>query len=277
MITVMERDKGKQNSRPRRILGDGLIALVALYTVYLILVMRYRTAVIVEKAGYMDVFRYEMAVCALFLLGALDLRFGFLTRFGGKPVRILGGIVRGGLAVFAVGILLMAAWVIGAGMKSSAGRADYVLVLGKALENGEPTRDLLYRLDAAEAYARENPEATILVTGGNAADGSGTEAEVMRSLLAERGIPAERILLEDKAVDTEENFRNVSAMIDPESSVVLITSDYHMLRASGLARAAGFSALQTLPTRSEPLFFGANVIWEVICETNGILKGKIRF
>ena len=261
----------------RRGLCDGLIVLVALYTVYLILVMRYRTGVIVEKAGYMDVFRYEMAICALLLLGTLDLRFGFLTRFDARLLRALGWIVRGGLAVFAVGILAMAAVVMGAGMKDSAGDAEVVLVLGKALENGEPTRDLLYRLDAAEAYAREHPKATILVTGGNAADGAATEAEVMCGLLIGRGIPAERILTEDQAVDTEANLRNAAQMIDPERPVLLVTSDYHMLRAAGLAETAGFSSLQCLPARSEPLFYGANVIWEVVCETNSLLTGKIRF
>ena len=60
-------------------------------------------------------------------------------------------------------------------------------MLGLALENGQPTKPLLLRLDTAENYLEENPDAKLVLTGGNADSSGKTEAEAMRELLAEKG------------------------------------------------------------------------------------------
>jgi uncharacterized SAM-binding protein YcdF (DUF218 family) len=55
-------------------------------------------------------------------------------------------------------------------------------------------------------------------------------------------------------------------MVDVSMPVLVVSSNYHMARALRNAREAGFSAAKGLPARSDPLWNGANVMWEVISE-----------
>lgn len=262
-----------QVSRARKIAGDILIALAAAFTVYLSIVMLYRIHSVVRKDTYRAVFRYELVICACFLLMAFDLRCGFLTRFRAKALRITGWFVRCAAGALAAVSLICAAIVIAAGFRQGNSDAPYAVVLGIALENDKPTKDLEYRLETAATFAASHPDSILVVTGGNAADGARTEAEVMKEILTELGIPEQRILVEDKAVDTAQNFANAAKMIDPNAPVVLITSNYHMFRAMQEAKKNSFSDLRPCPASSNAGFYGANVMWEVIGIYDSVLNG----
>ena len=54
--------------------------------------------------------------------------------------------------------------------------------------------------------------------------------------------------------------------IELDSPVVLITSGYHMDRSVRAARKAGFSKILRLPVSSDPLTYGASLIWETVME-----------
>lgn len=114
---------------------------------------------------------------------------------------------------------------------------------------------------------------TMLVTAisylfGNPDESGRTEAFVMQELLTERGVPAERMIPEDQAASTRENFRNTAQLIDPSRPVVFISSDCHRDRAVSMAKEAGFTQVMRLPAPSDPIRYGANVMWEVILEIN---------
>ena len=63
-------------------------------------------------------------------------------------------------------------------------------------------------------------------------------------------------------------------MLDPDAPVVLISSDYHMDRAAAMAEAAGFTRILRLPAPSEPLYYGANLMWEVVLDLNELISGS---
>ena len=90
----------------------------------------------------------------------------------------------------------------------------------------------------------------------------------MYDILAERGVPEDRMIQEDQAETTKENFRNTAQLVDPAQPVVLISSDYHMDRAVQTAKNAGFSNIMRLPAPSSFLSYGANVMYEVVLELN---------
>ena len=255
-----------------KIFGDVSLALAVVLTVYLVGVMLYRTSVIVEKGGYMGVFRWEMGICAALLLLALDLRFRIFSALRFPPLVWLPRIAL--LALCAV-VVALTAMVLAHMSDRPDAPAGHAVVLGVALEDGKPTREMLRRVETARDYAEQDPGAVLVVTGGNAAAGSASEADVMKELLMERGIGDTRILVEDRAVDTEQNFLNTAALIGPEQPIVLVTSGYHMLRALGLARHAGFEKVMGLSAPCGSLFLPANVVWEVVCEANLIMKGKV--
>lgn len=252
----------------RRIIGDILIGLVILFTAYLSVIMTHRIGAVALKDSYIKIFRYELIACALFLMLALDIRFGILTMMKPKALKAAGWAVRVIVILEAAAFLFFAGRIIIGSFARSEGPAKNAIVLGLALENGEPTDDLLSRLDTAEKYARENPEAVLILTGGNPDESGRTEAGVMHDLLAGRGMAEDRMILEDKAETTKENFRNTAKLVDPAEPIVLISSDYHMDRAVRTAESTGFTRVLRLPAPSSFGSFGVNVMWEVILELN---------
>jgi uncharacterized SAM-binding protein YcdF (DUF218 family) len=258
----------------RRIIGDTLLVTVVLLVVDIVIVMLRKTSSVVLKADYQELFLYELILCAILLLFALDVRFNLFTRSKRAAVRAAGWILRAVVVSLALVILFFCGKVIHGSLINTAGPADNTIVLGLALENGSPTSDLLARLDTARAYLEEHPEARLMLTGRNADESGRTEAAVMRDILAERGVANGRMVLEDQAKTTKENFRNTARIIDPSEPVVLISSNYHMDRAVQTAKAAGFSNVLRLPAPSSFPCYGANVMYEVVLELNELTLGK---
>lgn len=257
-----------QGSCIRRIIGDILLALVVLLIADVAIVMLRKINAVVLKADYQKVFAYELILCAILLLFALDVRFNLFTRAKSGILRVVGWLPRAIVVLLALLVVFFCGKVIIGSVINTAGQADRAIVLGLALENGKPTDELLARLDTAQSYLGKYPEARLILTGGNADASGRTEAAVMREILAERGVGDDRMILEDQAKSTKDNFRNTAQIIDPGEPVVLISSNYHMDRAVQTAKAAGFTTVLRLPARSSLLGYGANVMSEVVLELN---------
>lgn len=100
------------------------------------------------------------------------------------------------------------------------------------------------RVTEAVALARTLTRAQILFSGGSGRlfPGGASEASVVYRMLTEIGVPANRIVLEDKSRDTFENAVFSRAMANPAAGErwLLVTSAAHMPRAIGSFRRAGF-------------------------------------
>jgi uncharacterized SAM-binding protein YcdF (DUF218 family) len=104
------------------------------------------------------------------------------------------------------------------------------------------------RLVEAVLLFRRYPEALVAFSGGDAGIlyKSGTEAEGAETLLTALGVPRDRLILEAKSRDTYENAAFLrdeltrKGLIGPGKRWLLITSAYHMPRAIGAFRQAGF-------------------------------------
>lgn len=242
-----------------------MMALSVSMTVYIIAVMLRKCRAVVIKRVYRQVLGYELLICGLFLLLALDVRFNLFRAC--LPLRIA-------LIALDAFLLVVAARVVAGGTIRSAGEVEYALVLGAALEDGRPTGDLLRRLSAAADYARKYPAARLVVTGGNGGNGMPSEAGVMKEMLVGKGIGAERIVMEDRSDDTRANFQNVARMVDPAEPIAIITTGCHMIRAVRLAREAGFRDIRRIPVASDPVNAVSNVLWEMVMALNHILTGR---
>lgn len=261
-----------KKSRSRRFIGNLLIFISVLYTVYLSVIMIRRIGSVVLKETYTKLFICELVMCLVFIILAFDIRFRFFTKARRIFPKILGWIVRLVFVVLAVFMLVTGARSVIGGFINTSGTADNAIVLGLALQNGSPTEDLLYRVDTAVDYSVENPNAILILTGGNPNDDGKTEAEIMKELLMERGIPEDRMILEDRAEITEDNFKNTAALVDPSKPIVLITSNYHMDRAVRTAEGAGFTDIIRRPAQSVLFEYPANIHWEVLQEIIRLLK-----
>ena len=261
-----------RNSFIRRVIGDMLLALVILLAADVLFVMPAKINSVVLKADYRKVFMYELILCAILLLFALDVRFRLFTRWKPAILKGIGWVLRVVIVLLSAVILFFCGKVITGGFINTASQANYAIVLGLALENGEPVPDLTARLDTAMAYLEKYPEAKLILTGGNADETGRTEASVMRDILTGKGVPEDCLKLEDQAETTKENFQNIAGMLQADEPVVMISSNYHMDRAVRNAGEAGFTHVMRLPAPSGIFAYGANMLSEVVLDLNDLTK-----
>ena len=158
-------------------------------------------------------------------------------------VRILRGIAALALA----GALCFAAalgalyWAV-THVPATDGTSRAIIVLGAQVKaDGEPSVQLSLRLEAALAEYEKHPR-TIVVCGAQGSDEPRPEGDVMRDWLLERGVPADDVLAEMDSRNTRQNLDNAAALLAPETSVTVVTSDYHLPRALAMARDTGLDA-----------------------------------
>ena len=123
---------------------------------------------------------------------------------------------------------------------------DALIVLGAAVHGDRVTWVLSNRLDEAYDYAKDHLGTTLVVSGGQGDGETVTEASAMAGYLVQKGIDPERILIEDKAASTAENFAFSKAIIDeklgPDASIGFVTTRFHVYRASRVALKGGMAA-----------------------------------
>ncbi|MCI6190532.1 MAG: YdcF family protein [Clostridium sp.] len=147
-----------------------------------------------------------------------------------------------------IGIISIEGFII-AYPKKNKDNSDYILILGAGLINGKnPSLVLKGRLDAAlESINDYGNTSYIVVSGGQGNDERISEAEAMKNYLVNHGVEEERIIMEDKSTSTNENFKFSKEKIEEHSkkdidelNIKIITTDFHSLRSSILAKNAGY-------------------------------------
>jgi len=132
------------------------------------------------------------------------------------------------------------------------GAPDGIVVLGGAItpdvsvaRNEVALDEAAERITATVALARRYPAARIVYSGGSGAliYSEGSEAAEAVRMLESLGIPPARIIAEEQSRNTVENavFSLLLAMPQPGERWLLVTSAYHMPRAMGIFRRAGFA------------------------------------
>ena len=130
---------------------------------------------------------------------------------------------------------------------------DYILILGCMIrKDGALTKLLQSRADRAVEFARMQEKATgkeiiFVPSGGQGDDEIMPEAQAIRNYLLSIGIPDERILPEDRSVNTYENLRNSAELIRrhsgrPDPKIAFSTTNYHVFRSGQIAARQGIDA-----------------------------------
>ncbi|RQS72521.1 YdcF family protein [Burkholderia sp. Bp8963] len=146
------------------------------------------------------------------------------------------GVVARACRVLAI---VAAVWVLAAvglavrGMRIPDGRADVTVIFGNALDSdGMPEPVLASRLDVGVQCYRSGQCPAILVSG--AIDGPGLdEAAAMRDYLVARGVPADRIAVDNQGDNTLATAQHAFAYMQAHhaTSVLLVSQFYHLARA----------------------------------------------
>lgn len=203
---------------------------------------------ILDTLLIMQVSNLNLGVLLPAILGApllaAGLLWGRLQR--GKAGRTLLRLLLAGYALFLLAFGATLGLLLAAPEEAPEPAADVVVVLGAGVRGKRVSLTLAMRLDTALAYARQSENTVILVTGGQGAGEDITEAQAMQGYLTARGFPQERILLEERASSTQENFRFAQEIIKergPDAPRILfVTSDFHVFRARRVAQKEGVDA-----------------------------------
>lgn len=130
--------------------------------------------------------------------------------------------------------------------------ADYIVVLGAGILGTKVTPLLAARIDRGIELLSRNPNAVLLMSGGKGPGEDIPESEAMAAYAQDHGVNADRILIEDRSISTEENLRFSKELMEKEKPrIVIVTTAYHVFRALILAKQQGIKCVG----------FGAKTKW----------------
>jgi len=140
-----------------------------------------------------------------------------------------------------------------AGLESRYGiparpEGDVIVLLGGGVSGGAPdltgqgfpADGMLSRVITA-ARLQKRLGVPVVASGGKAFDHQDAEAPIVARILADLGVPAEKIVKEGDSRDTRENAERTKRILDANGfrKPLLVTSAYHMPRSVELFRKAG--------------------------------------
>lgn len=174
---------------------------------------------------------------------------------------------------------------------------DYVIVLGAKVEEGRISSSLRRRLDKAIEYSQRNPDTVLILSGGQGKDEPASEAQMMYEYLRYNGVPERQLVMEDRSDSTAQNIVYSKAVIDrleaekdekknqadltpPGPYMVVedkpiqigvLTSNFHVFRATQIARRCGLESVCGIGASCDPVLF----LHLCVRECAAILKDKL--
>lgn len=153
-------------------------------------------------------------------------------------------------ALLLLWLMAVGAWIHVGPPEHSDARGDAAIVLGAAVNDDVPSPVFAARIDHAIELYNTGRVQRIVFTGAASPEDTLSEAAAARRYAAERGVPAESVLIEERSRTTRQNLveaRRVRS--DSEDTQVLIVSDpLHLRRALMMARDLGFNAQASATT-----------------------------
>lgn len=129
---------------------------------------------------------------------------------------------------------------------------DYVIVLGAQVRGERVTKSLAKRLDVAYDYLIKHDNVKVICTGGQGKGEDISEALAEKRYLMQKGISEDRIIVEDKSTSTYENLVFSKDIIgDSNAKIAVVTNNFHVYRATMLAKHIGFKNVQGIAGASD--------------------------
>lgn len=153
-------------------------------------------------------------------------------------------------------------------------KAENVILLGGGIDkDGRLPKSVISRVEKTAEYLKKNTDSVCVVTGGTLKWLPYPEAPELKNQLVNRGIAPERILVEDQAKDTIQNFQfslkmlseyrgaSVREVLDMPTAVV--TSSYHLRRSERLARRIGFTNIKGIGAQCPVIYVLHSYVREI--------------
>lgn len=155
-------------------------------------------------------------------------------------------------------------------------KLDYLIVLGSHVTKDGPALATAYRLDRAYEYLKNNKETKCIITGGMGNNEHDTEASVMGDYILNKGLESNRLILEEEASTTYENFLYSSKYMDIENdNIGIVTNNFHIYRSMQIAKKQGYKKIYGMPAYSLPINLLSNCLRESFALIVYKLTGRI--
>ncbi len=146
------------------------------------------------------------------------------------PLKVLLGLILVGISSFLILFIL----VMSGAQTHIVGTPDVMIIFGCKVELWGPSVLLQDRLDTALDYLEDNPDMTVIVSGGQGPDEPMSEAQSMADFLSANGFPAEQIILEDVSSNTWENltysYELYKELEQSSHEIILVSNGFHLTR-----------------------------------------------
>ena len=190
---------------------------------------------------------YSFSALVCVALIAIILFYTLIPTVGLKYPRFAGFATKAVTIVLILGLLVVGvteAFIIKASFGDLREHVDYVVVLGAKVRETGPSVSLWDRIYGAYDYLSEHPDAIAIVSGGMGPDEPIPEGQAMQEELVKLGIDPDRIWMENKATSTWENLNFSLDLIEENTGqrpekLGVVSSEYHLFRASLFAKACG--------------------------------------
>ena len=170
-----------------------------------------------------------------FVAGVLAFAVLYVFSTGTVAGKLSALAERGVASTARPGVVYDAALILGGALDGSATALSGQTEIGEAAE----------RLTAPLELWRQGRVKKLLVVGGdtNPVPGLPSDARRVEALLVAWGVPADRILVEERSRNTRENAIEAARIVADQqlTTLLLVTSAWHMPRALGCFRAVGLS------------------------------------
>lgn len=196
--------------------------------------------------------RFWLCAGALFLALAATVKEGHMQ-----------ALILGVLAAFLVLFLWTAGRIVRGRYPKEEKEYAYLIVLGAHVQGKRVTDSLARRLECAAEYAKEHPETSVIVSGGQGTGEEIPEAEAMERYLVAGGISKERILKESLSKTTEQNLKFSMELVDGMAKpVAVVSNDFHVYRAVCYAKKLGYRDVSPMAAGTKPLLLPNYIVRE---------------
>lgn len=140
--------------------------------------------------------------------------------------------------------------------------APLIVVFGAVVRpDGAPSAALLRRIGYGAAAARAHPDAPMLCSGGVHQPGAPSEAAIMARILVERGVSADRLILDEASLSTLDNVEAAAAQVRAGGHpyVIACSDAYHLPRIRILLALHGVRGEPWRPGERAPFAHGLSM------------------
>lgn len=253
------------------ILKKTVSLIFTLFFLYMLIVFIKPTAANIFNAGNTVgvIASGFLALCSIYYEKVFKIIKNIWSKTAGKIILIILSV----LILIGISLCIFMSVLMSKAMNNYPPEVKPVIVLGSKLNGSAPSEMLTRRLEAAEKYLKDNPTAICVVSGGQGKDEDIPEAEAMSLYLLKSGISEDRIIKEDKSVNTFENIKLSKKLLEEKvatEEVIIITDGFHQYRAGFLAKSNGMKAY-AVNAKTNPDYVPTYWVREWI----GILKDKL--